>query len=210
MSEPKTTEIQHAEALARRFLDGQLSRRDLLKRAGKFSAAAIALSSLGAVVAACGGTTATAAPASGGSSPGASAAPKSGGTLLAALTGEPDTLDPATSAIYTATQVFSHIFSTLVAIDENNEFYGVLATKWDQPDPQTWVFDLVDNATFHNGEKFTAEDVEVHVRPAARPATGHIRGLIRSDRVRRGRQPHPGHVPPPHTFGPLFIIPSAS
>ena len=43
--------------------------------------------------------------------------------------------------------LFSHIFNTLVGIDENNEYYPVLATKWEQPDPQTWVFDLVDTAT---------------------------------------------------------------
>lgn len=158
MTEFHATESQRAEALARRFMHGRLSRRDFLRRAGVFSATALAASSLGAVVAACGGTTPTTAPGSG--TPAASVAPKSGGTLAAALTGEPDTLDPATSAIYTATQVFSNVFSTLVAIDEKNAFYGVLATKWAQPDPKTWVFDLVDNATFHNGEKFTAEDVK--------------------------------------------------
>ena len=26
--------------------------------------------------------------------------------------------------------------------------------------PQTWIFDLVPNATFHNGEQFTADDVK--------------------------------------------------
>ena len=27
-------------------------------------------------------------------------------------------------------------------------------------DAKTWIFDLVDNAYFHNGEKFTAADVK--------------------------------------------------
>ena len=169
MTEFPASESQRAEALARRFLHGRLSRRELLRRAGVFSATALAASSLGAVVAACGGATPTTAPVSGTSA--APAGPKSGGTLAAALTGEPDTLDPATSAIYTATQVFSNVFSTLVAIDEKNEFYGVLATKWEQPDPKTWVFDLVDNAAFHNGEKFTAEDVKYTIERILDPAT---------------------------------------
>jgi peptide/nickel transport system substrate-binding protein len=34
---------------------------------------------------------------------------KDGGALRAALTGEPDTLDPATSSIYTGAQVYENI-----------------------------------------------------------------------------------------------------
>ena len=36
----------------------------------------------------------------------------------------------------------------------------MLATEWNADDDKTWVFDLVDNATFHNGETFTADDVK--------------------------------------------------
>jgi peptide/nickel transport system substrate-binding protein len=86
--------------------------------------------------------------------------PKSGGVLKAALTGEPDTLDPATSTIYTGAQVYDNIFSKLIDIDETGEFVGVLATDWTQDDDTTWTFTLVDNADFHNGEHFTAADVK--------------------------------------------------
>ena len=146
-----------AEALSRRFLRGELSRRAFLLKAGQFSAATLAVTSLGSLVAACGGTAATAAP---GASGGPSAAPIAGGSLVAALTGEPDTLDPATSTIYTGAQVYDNIFSKLIDLDENNQLVGVLATKWTQNDPTTWTFDLVDNATFHNGEAFTSADVK--------------------------------------------------
>ncbi len=95
----------------------------------------------------------------------------SGGTLKAALTGEPDTLDPATSTIYTGAQVYDNIFSKLIDLDENNEFYGVLATDWNQVDDTTWVFDLVDNATFHNGEPFTPADVVYTFERILDPAT---------------------------------------
>ena len=97
--------------------------------------------------------------------------PTQGGTLKAALTGEPDTLDPATSTIYTGAQVYDNIFSKLVNIDENNEFYGELATSWEQVDETTWVFDLVENASFHNGEPFTAEDVVYTFERILDPAT---------------------------------------
>ncbi|HET9519835.1 MAG TPA: ABC transporter substrate-binding protein [Candidatus Limnocylindrales bacterium] len=204
MSELHLSESQQADALARRFLSGELSRRELLRRAGAFSAGALALSTLGAVVAACGGTTSPSAPASG--APASTGTPKSGGVLLAALTGEPDTLDPATSAIYTATQVFSHIFSTLVAIDDKNEFYGVLATKWEQPDPLTWVFDLVDNATFHNGEKFTAEDVKYTFDRLLDPATGAT-SAASFDSIKSVEVVSPTQVrfTLKYTFGPFFI-----
>ena len=67
--------------------------------------------------------------------------------------------DPATSTIYTGAQVYDNIFNKLIDLDESNKFYGQLATKWTAPDDKTWVFDLVDNATFHNGEKFGPDDV---------------------------------------------------
>lgn len=78
----------------------------------------------------------------------------------AALTGEPDTLDPATSSIYTGAQVYENIFSKLVDIDSSGKFVPDLATSWTQVDPTTWKFNLADNAAFHNGEKFASSDVK--------------------------------------------------
>ncbi|MGV8970639.1 MAG: ABC transporter substrate-binding protein [Microbacteriaceae bacterium] len=94
-----------------------------------------------------------------------------GGDLRAALTGEPDVLDPATSSIYTGAQVYEGIFSKLIDIDASGEFVADLATSWTQNDPTTWTFDLVTNATFHNGEKFTAEDVKYTFERILDPAT---------------------------------------
>src|SRR5437867_2627772 len=95
---PREGEEARAESLVRGFLRGDLSRRAFLRRAGGFSAFALASTSLGAVLAACSSDD------SGGTNPSgsrATAAIQPGGTLNAALTGEPDTLDPATSTIYT-------------------------------------------------------------------------------------------------------------
>ena len=82
-----------------------------------------------------------------------------GGDLRAALTGEPDVLDPATSSIYTGAQVYEGIFSKLIDVDAEGNFVPDLASDWEQTDDATWSFTLVDDATFHNGEKFTADDV---------------------------------------------------
>ena len=105
------------------------------------------------VVAGCGGS------GDGSGDAGASAEIVPGGDLRAALTGEPDVLDPATSSIYTGAQVYEGIFSKLLDVDAEGNFVPDLATDWKQDDPTTWTFTLVDDATFHNGEKFTADDV---------------------------------------------------
>lgn len=133
---------------------GELSRRDLLQRAGLLG---MVLVGGPAFLAAC-GTDDTAKPAPGTSGSGGAA--QAGGTLIAALTGEPDSLDPATSSIYTGAQVYDNIFSKLLTIDADGNFVGRLATKWTPTDDTTWTFDLVDNAVFHNGEKFSSADVK--------------------------------------------------
>jgi peptide/nickel transport system substrate-binding protein len=152
-------EERQAEALAQRFLRGELSRRQFFRRAGAFSALAIGSTSLGAVLAACSSNGGGGESASPTGTTGAAAA-KPGGTLKAALTGEPDTLDPATSTIYTGAQVYDNIFNKLIDLDPDGTFYGQLATSWKSTDDTTWVFDLVSNAVFHNGEAFTPADVK--------------------------------------------------
>ncbi len=91
--------------------------------------------------------------------------------LKAALTGEPDSLDPAVSSVYTGAQVYDNIFSKLLTLNTAGEFVPRLATAWTQTDPQTWTFDLVDNAYFHNGEPFTSADVKYTFERILDPAT---------------------------------------
>ena len=132
-----------------------LSRRDLLRRGGLLGLVALGGPSL---LAACGSTTKTTGTGTGAAP--ANKGPSAGGTLRAALTGEPDSLDPAISSVYTGAQVYDGIFSKLLDIDPSGTFVGDLAKSWTATDDKTWTFELVDNATFHNGEKFTAADVK--------------------------------------------------
>lgn len=99
------------------------------------------------------------------------AAPVAGGVLKAALTGEPDSLDPATSTVYTGAQVYDGIFSKLLTIGPDGSFQPRLATKWTATDDKTWTMDLVENATFHNGEKFTSADVKYTFERILNPKT---------------------------------------
>ena len=96
---------------------------------------------------------------------------RDGGALRAALTGEPDVLDPATSSIYTGAQVYEGIFSKLIDLDKSGKFLPDLATAWKQTDAKTWTFTLVSNATFHNGEKFTSADVKYTFERILNPST---------------------------------------
>ena len=74
---------------------------------------------------------------------------------------------------------------------------GELATKWTADDDTTWVFDLVDNATFHNGEAFTADDVKYTFERILDPEDRElVLAAVRHDQERRGRVPDPGRLPP--------------
>jgi peptide/nickel transport system substrate-binding protein len=165
---PTTAERARAEALAHGFLSGRVSRRDLLRRSVLVGGAALATTTLGPLLAACGpvGSPSAAKGAAAGGKPVA------GGTLTAALTGNPSSMDPAAAGIYTSLQVLDNIFNKLITFDEKGEFVGELATSWKQDDPLTYTFDLVDDATFHNGEKFTADDVKYTFERIADPKTG--------------------------------------
>ena len=68
-------------------------------------------------------------------------------------------LEPASNATSTY-WVMTMIYDKLISYDDvTGNFEPVLATKWTSTDSQTYVFDLRDDVTFHNGEKFTANDV---------------------------------------------------
>lgn len=83
-----------------------------------------------------------------------------GATLIAAIAGEPDQLDPHSTTAYFSFQVLENIFDTLVEPDENLEMVGALAEDWEVSDDQlTYTFTLRDGVTWHDGSEFTAEDV---------------------------------------------------
>ncbi len=84
----------------------------------------------------------------------------SGRTLIAAIGGEPDQLDPAVTSAYFSFQVLENVYDTLVEPDENLEMQPALAESWETSDDQlTWTFTLRDGVTFHDGSEFTSEDV---------------------------------------------------
>ena len=85
--------------------------------------------------------------------------PKRGGTLRVATVDKPVNMDPGYAQLYSSLQIYQNVFNKLVYVDEAGQFVPGLAKSWKQESDKTWLFDLVDNAVFHNGEPCTAKDV---------------------------------------------------
>ena len=93
---------------------------------------------------------------------GAEAAAKSGGELTAgwAGVGELRTFDPAQINQVLLFQVASNVLSGLMHIDAELVARGDLALDWKvSADGTEYIFNLREGVTFHNGDKFTANDV---------------------------------------------------
>jgi peptide/nickel transport system substrate-binding protein len=59
-----------------------------------------------------------------------------------------------------ASTFYSRVWESLIAYDERNKkFVPQLAKSWTRVNPTTIEFDLFENRTFHNGNKFDADDV---------------------------------------------------
>ena len=89
----------------------------------------------------------------------AQGAPKKGGVLRVATVDKPVNMDPGYAQLYSSLQVYQNVYSKLVYVDEAGQFVPGLARAWRQENDRTWLFDLVDNAVFQNGEPFSARDV---------------------------------------------------
>jgi peptide/nickel transport system substrate-binding protein len=90
---------------------------------------------------------------------------KYGGTfILGTIASEPFQLNPITTTLSNTHCVVPNIFNSLLFSDADWNLHPNLATDWEiSTDGKTITFYLVQNATWHDGEKFTAEDVEFTV-----------------------------------------------
>src|SRR5215510_2472887 len=90
---------------------------------------------------------------------GAQGQPKRGGILKVATVDKPVNMDPGYAQLYSSLQVYQNVYNKLVYVDEAGQFIPGLARSWKQESDKTWLFDLVDNAVFHNDEPMTSRDV---------------------------------------------------
>jgi peptide/nickel transport system substrate-binding protein len=69
-------------------------------------------------------------------------------------------MDPQTHTSITDWAVHFSIWDPLVYLDPKGALVPALATRWENPDPTTYVFHLRRNVKFHDGQPFTAADVK--------------------------------------------------
>ena len=91
---------------------------------------------------------------------GPSAGPITGGTLIFGTNGDTKTLDPHVSQLWVWQNIRFQIFERLLIEDAAGELQPWLATDYTWVDDTTLDMTLRDDVFFHNGEKFTAADVE--------------------------------------------------
>lgn len=87
--------------------------------------------------------------------------PKYGGTFAVAMGADPDTFNPSMSTGAYADQIGGAVFNNLLTYDENFNPRPDLAQSWQvSSDGLTYSFNLVKNATFHDGYPLTSVDVK--------------------------------------------------
>lgn len=80
-------------------------------------------------------------------------------TLTVALGGQFTTFDPALNSETINSNVLSHIYSSLTALDNEGKVIPDLAETWEtSEDGLTWTFHLRDGITYSDGTPITADD----------------------------------------------------
>ena len=99
--------------------------------------------------------------ADGGESPAASGGgTATGGTVRIGMAGYPDSLNPGNGLLSEAYTMYELVYDTPISVNAAGEFVPELATDWEvSEDGTTWTLTIRDDATFHDGEPLTAEDV---------------------------------------------------
>ena len=83
-----------------------------------------------------------------------------GGRITAGwLTDEIEFLDPHMVDLGIQIEVHSNLFNGLLKLDQNNQIVGDAAADWSLPDDTTYVFELNEGMTFHNGDPLDADSV---------------------------------------------------
>ncbi len=71
-----------------------------------------------------------------------------------------NTLNPYDTGAFSDSYIFNQVYESLAVADDKGNAVPSLAKSWEiSPDALTYTMKLVDNAFFHNGEKFKASDV---------------------------------------------------
>lgn len=102
-------------------------------------------------------------------------ADKASDTLKAAFTKELESVDSYFNSAREGVILQRSVWDGLIYLNQaTGEYEGNLATSWKWVDDTTLEFKLREGVTFHNGEKFDADDVVYTVNFVADPANGVV------------------------------------
>ena len=76
-----------------------------------------------------------------------------------ATQGDPSSLDPHAQNENLTNQVNAMVYESLLQYDKQMKLVPWLATWWENPSPNTWIFRLRRDVKFSDGTPFTADDV---------------------------------------------------
>ncbi len=77
---------------------------------------------------------------------------------------EVDQLDPHARNWVGSFAIASHFYEPLVTTDAEMGLVPALAARWTSPDPETWIFHIRPEVTFHSGRALTAQDVVYSIK----------------------------------------------
>ncbi|NLW16308.1 MAG: ABC transporter substrate-binding protein [Firmicutes bacterium] len=91
-------------------------------------------------------------------------------TLVVAQGVDATMLDPGMHSETTTANVERQIFDPLLERGTDQEYKPALATSWESISPTTWEIELREGVQFHDGEEFTAEDVQYTIERILDPS----------------------------------------
>jgi peptide/nickel transport system substrate-binding protein len=146
------------------FLDGNLSRRDFLKRGTAFG---LSVPLLGGIMEASGGPRLRASSA-------ISASPrKAGATIRAGILVPTGAINPLTIADEGSLELLGNVGEYLVLADQALGYKPWLATSWKSNATATvWTFTIRQNAKFNDGTPMTVDDVVYSFKTQCDPKSG--------------------------------------
>ena len=99
-----------------------------------------------------------------------------GGTIVIALGGDPETLNPGITTGYAVGAITANVFSGLIRLGPRGEVLPQRATAWQvAPDGKTYTFTLRRGVRWHDGRAFSAADVKFSLEEIAGKFHGRFR-----------------------------------
>ncbi|HRA46775.1 MAG TPA: ABC transporter substrate-binding protein [Thermomicrobiales bacterium] len=102
--------------------------------------------------------------------PGVSVLAQIGDTITMGLEADLRGVEPALGYDFTANPVICNITEGLMALDKNSALYPLLAESFENPDAQTFIYNIRPGVTFHDGTVLTAADAIASIGRVREPA----------------------------------------